>query len=1047
MENIKDLDKADFFTAAADYRPIAFWSLNHKLEKAEMSWQIKQMAEQRLSGFLLHARSGLLTPYLSQDWFDMIEHAVQEAKRYGLKAWLYDEDPYPSGVNGGRLLADHPEYKAMTLGVVQEEVTGPARLELDLPLRKLVLAVAVRLENQQIVEQIDLSGQIGTLRTSWQSNSRLSTYYPTTYSKATPHKRADAFQPFLRLDWQAPAGQWQIFVFYREYCGSFWLFDSYLDLLNPDAVQYFLDSVYEPYRQRFSAHFGKTIPGMFVDEPKFLSDPYPWTGTNSWSEDESRLQPFPWTDRLPQLFFEKLGYPIDQALIALCFDLADGNRLRRDFWELVQDQFNAGFPQMVRQWCTDNELLFIGHCSPEEDPIEQVHYTGSIMHFMRQLSIAGTDLITWQIGDASHPILDLGPRLAASVARQWQDGRALCETYGVMEWRLTLSDMVWVANWLFATGVNLIVLHALIYSIDGYRKMDAGPSEFYQMPWFFHLGEYSDYVSRLAGLLAEADPVADTALLYPLDSFMALRIIKTAESEYLRDLYCALFTRLRNDHVQFEFVDYRDFANAQVEAGQLVIGKRRYSRVIIPPLAVLAEDAGKTLALLEEKNVFVAAGQAPGFFSPTDYLPSFSGPLFTISGDKEAGFSFAGLAEISAKLQPELELSGEKAATIMLSQVKKENRSIFFLFNPENEDQEITCLPKGSLAGQDFFIYQPVNQKTYLPDRLGQAYSISLAAKSACFLIAGEAEQITTPLPVLTNSQELSGAWQFKPSSDNCLILDNWVLTGPDSLIPASEINYNLETNLVQPGLCQQHGIKTFPTELVYKTIVHLTTKPGRLRLVRELSALVGQVRVFVNGQLLDNWQKERIYDCNNLAADLTPYLDAQDRRLYRQGELTISVHIKAEDGTSGLLFPLHLLGDFTVRLNQQTCSGASLKAVEGEQILCTGSWTDQGYPHFSGSAAYSQEFVLASWDPSARYYLEFNTGGHVAEVLLNGKRAAIRLQDEAVELSGMIQQGKNELTIIVSNTLENLLYGARNASGILTPVQLLWGQSKSLTS
>jgi hypothetical protein len=382
----------------------------------------------------------------------------------------------------------------------------------------------------------------------------------------------------------------------------------------------------------------------------------------------------------------------------------------------------------------------------------------------------------------------------------------------------------------------------------------------------------------------------------------------------------------------------------------------------------------------------------------------------------------------------------------MLSQTEKEGRSIFFLFNPEQEDIWIECRLQGSLAGRDFYAYLPGSESVFAPVLQDGAYLISLPAKSACFLVEAGAEDKTSPqaLPDLVKSQELSGRWQFKPGLRNCLILDSWILASPDSPIAQDEINYNLETDHVAPGPCHGHGVQDFPAELVYKTIVRLKNNPGRLSLVRELSGLAGDAQIFVNGQLVEDWQKERVYDCNNLVADLAPFLVSQDKRLYRKGELTITVRVRVQDKDSGLLFPLRLMGDFTVGLNQQSSSGALLTGVAKNQELNTGSWTDQGYPHYAGSGEYSQEFELTGPDPASRYFLEFATGGHVAEVLLNGKRAGVRLQEEAVEITGLLQAGRNKLAIIVSNTLENLLYGSGAACGIMSPVRIVSGPGKA---
>lgn len=89
-----------------NYRPLPFWSWNDKLDKNELVEQIKWMKEQGFGGYFMHARSGLITEYLSDDWFECIEACLDAGKEYNMSSWAYDENGWPSGFVGGKLLED-----------------------------------------------------------------------------------------------------------------------------------------------------------------------------------------------------------------------------------------------------------------------------------------------------------------------------------------------------------------------------------------------------------------------------------------------------------------------------------------------------------------------------------------------------------------------------------------------------------------------------------------------------------------------------------------------------------------------------------------------------------------------------------------------------------------------------------------------------------------------------------------------------------------------------------------------------------------------------
>jgi hypothetical protein len=92
------IDLKEFKIPSNEYRIKPFWFWNSRLEKEELVEQIIDMHQHGVGGFFIHARFGLETEYLSQEWFDAIRLCVSKAKDYGMEVWLYDENPFPSGI-------------------------------------------------------------------------------------------------------------------------------------------------------------------------------------------------------------------------------------------------------------------------------------------------------------------------------------------------------------------------------------------------------------------------------------------------------------------------------------------------------------------------------------------------------------------------------------------------------------------------------------------------------------------------------------------------------------------------------------------------------------------------------------------------------------------------------------------------------------------------------------------------------------------------------------------------------------------------------------
>lgn len=93
------------------HRPIPFWSWNEKLEESETAEQVQKMNNAGIGGFFMHARGGLQTEYMGEEWFDNIKVATTQAEKCGMNAWAYDENGWPSGFGNGMVNGLGVEYQ------------------------------------------------------------------------------------------------------------------------------------------------------------------------------------------------------------------------------------------------------------------------------------------------------------------------------------------------------------------------------------------------------------------------------------------------------------------------------------------------------------------------------------------------------------------------------------------------------------------------------------------------------------------------------------------------------------------------------------------------------------------------------------------------------------------------------------------------------------------------------------------------------------------------------------------------------------------------
>ena len=101
----------NFKNVSKEYRPIPFWSWNEKLDTEETKDQIRKMDKAGIGGFFMHARGGLQTEYMGEEWFDNVQASVEAAAECGMRPWAYDENGWPSGFGSGMVNGLGIEYQ------------------------------------------------------------------------------------------------------------------------------------------------------------------------------------------------------------------------------------------------------------------------------------------------------------------------------------------------------------------------------------------------------------------------------------------------------------------------------------------------------------------------------------------------------------------------------------------------------------------------------------------------------------------------------------------------------------------------------------------------------------------------------------------------------------------------------------------------------------------------------------------------------------------------------------------------------------------------
>lgn len=238
--------------------------------------------------------------------------------------------------------------------------------------------------------------------------------------------------------------------------------NTYVDTLNPKAIQKFIEKTHEKYYDLLGSEFGDTVPSIFTDEPQFAHKSRPISPSG---EEDLFL---PWTSNFATTFQEQHGYDIWDELPRVLWDIpAEGSpeasqrpeearifpgSARYHFHDHVCERFVDAFMDTIAAWCRDRRIALIGHMMNEPTLLSQTKALGEAMRCYRNLDMPGVDMLcdAYEYNTAKQ---------ATSVARQNGSRGVMSEIYGVTNWTFDFAGHKGAGDWQAALGITFRVHH------------------------------------------------------------------------------------------------------------------------------------------------------------------------------------------------------------------------------------------------------------------------------------------------------------------------------------------------------------------------------------------------------------------------------------------------------------------------------------------------------------------------------------------------------------------------------------------------------------
>ena len=538
------------------HRPAPLWVWNDKMQPEQITHALQDFKEHGFGGAFVHPRPGLITEYLSEEWFGLWGHALETAKALGLKLYIYDENSYPSGFAGGHVSSQLPDCLATGMSYsifAMNDQNIHERLDAYLDNNTLIVAFACQPDDIHPVLFDDL-----TLlpRRQWHLHAE--------------HVFVVKLIEPVRTGWLAGFG--------------------FVDLLRPEVTQAFVDSTHERYHSRFGADFGDAIPALFTDEP--------YIAAGAVYSSIRNIVPFSYW--FANVFEQRHGYPLLRNLPCVFRNVRGGawdrapQKVRYDYYRTIRDLWVENNIAPIGKWCEEHRIQWTGHYLEHQWPHCAFNTSPSMQSNYEYHGWPAIDmLLSGYLRDTETHALALTIREIRSAANQFAKERTLCELYGAGGWDSDFEDYKRMADWVMVNGINFINQHLSYSSYAGARKRDHPQSFDSRQSWWDSYTHMNNYVGRVRLLLSQGrmeqrilvlNPSTTGYLIPPEEERGDLFSISGTDAMQNPDMsgFLTLSQTLANAQWDFDYGDEFTLArHARIDGTRLIVGAQAYDVLLV----------------------------------------------------------------------------------------------------------------------------------------------------------------------------------------------------------------------------------------------------------------------------------------------------------------------------------------------------------------------------------------------------------------------------------------------------------------------------------
>jgi len=952
--------KKQFSDPPRQYHSAPLWVWNDMLTDEQIVGTMRDLAGQQVKQVFVHPRPGLMTPYLSQEWFRLWKVALKEAEQLDMNVWIYDENSYPSGFAGGLVPEIMPESRGKGLSL-NEVKTAPS------PDDNIVAVFQITGDAYENITEKIRKGQ---------------TFDDGRYLVAS-----------IRL---APTGGW--------FGGKY-----YVDLLKPGVTEKFIEVTMEEYRRQIGEHFGKRVPGWFTDEPHLAP-----AGGLHWSDHLPQLFQERWgyslIDHLPQLarpvgdwkrvrhnYYCLLLEQFIDRWAKPCYEYCEKHNL-----EFTGHYWEHGWPGAGHGG--DNMAMYAWHQTPAIDTLMNQYSEDTHAQFGNVRAVKELSSVANQFARERTLCEAYG---AGGWDLRFEDMKRIGDWLYVLGVN-TLNEHL---SYITIRGARKRD-HPQSFSYhepwwEAYHVM---------AEYFARLSLIMSQGKQINRILV-IEPTT-TAWMYQGDT------IPKGKLGQIGNQFQEMLMSLERAQVEYDIGCEDIITRQGSTEGPLFrVGQCAYDTVVLTPLTENLNQRTMELlgAYVEAGGAVFCCGQAPSY---VDGQPSKNGAeAAKYSGWKQVEPAEVPQILLAASKDGfAIERDINDKGILFHHRRTLDDGEFLMMVNTSIDAPSAGlvksasgCIEQWDPSTSEISMY-PFEKAD---DGIKARFELPPCGSIVLFLSEKAKAPVAEP-KTTTNIVASQGELEIRPIEDNVLTLDYVDITVGDEtkkniyFYKASQFAFvqnGMERNPWDSAVQFRDELisRTFAPDSGFEATYRFTIEqqaPKRLWIVIERPDLYS---IKCNGKtvsaLKDTWWLDKVFG----------KIDIADAVRSGDNEVTITASpftIYHE------LEPAYLLGVFTLK---ESDSGFVI-AGGSEPALKLGSWKKQGYPFYAAGVSYKQKFNVTS--PAGRYLVELDKWyGSVVEVIVNGKSAGhIAYKPWHCDVTDLIKQGGNTVEVVVIGTLKNTL-------------------------